>query len=162
MTKKPTGKSRRTEARKVFLHGVFTTALEGGIGYWSAASAYHWMKSDPRDEDGYSPADLDGFYATIQPAADDDTWGVFDTDDSREMRIDMAVIARGVGMFKDYAMGKIDGKGQPSTERKAVPLDHYWRQFLAADRTNGADGDYDSEVADIIVQFGLFGQHVYG
>ena len=44
---------------KQTLHGLFTTALEGGIGYWSVASAYHWRL--PNGED-----DLDGFYADVE------------------------------------------------------------------------------------------------
>lgn len=46
------------------LHGLFTTALEGGIGYWSAASSYHWSRGDDDD--------LLGFYADIEDMEDGD------------------------------------------------------------------------------------------
>ncbi|MDF3284998.1 hypothetical protein [Gordonia sp. N1V] len=32
----------RTDTRTEFLTNIFTTALEGGIGYWSQCSAYQW------------------------------------------------------------------------------------------------------------------------
>jgi hypothetical protein len=38
----------------------------------------------------------------------------------------------------------------------------YWKQFLLANRTNGEDGDYDADIADNILQAGIFGRIVYG
>lgn len=38
----------------------------------------------------------------------------------------------------------------------------YWKQFKLANRTNGVDGDYDSDIADNVLQAGLFGEIVYG
>ena len=66
------------------LHDIFVTALEGGIGYWSAASAYHWSNTD-------GSADLDGFYAVVHEV---DT----DTGDyaPEGQRIDAAVVRRGL------------------------------------------------------------------
>lgn len=37
-------------ARDQLLFDLFVTALEGGIGYWSECSEYHWMNED-RTED---------------------------------------------------------------------------------------------------------------
>ncbi|QFG04564.1 hypothetical protein SEA_JEEVES_89 [Mycobacterium phage Jeeves] len=145
----------RSEDRKQFLFDVFVTALEGGIGYWSAASKYHiWLDAEAGKED------IDGFFAVIE-IQDDDT----DPDEEpTEYRIDAAVIARGIGLFEKYALGKIDGLGNEIPEHAQNPVGegHYWRQFLLANRTNGEDGDYDADVADIIVQFGVFGEAVYG
>ncbi len=71
----------RTDKRSAFLWDVFVTALEGGIGYWSAASEYHiWRSSD-------GEPDTAGFFATIEDGEDD----------GKEYRIDAAVIARGLG-----------------------------------------------------------------
>ena len=42
------------------LHYLFTTALEGGIGYWSVCTKYHWRLL-PSGE-----YDLDGFFATVE------------------------------------------------------------------------------------------------
>jgi hypothetical protein len=135
--------SNLTADRKQFLADIFTTALEGGISYWSSCSTYHWSKGD-------GSSDLDGFYAAIT-----------DEEDGTDYRIDRQVIQRGVGLFVRYCNGEINSNGGPGDGQR-LPSDHYWRQFLAANRTNGDDGDYDADVADNIVQFGLFGKVVYG
>lgn len=56
---------------------IFTTALEGGIGYWSECSEYHWLNGD--DED------YRGFFAVIHDTEDE----------GKTYRIDRAVIAKG-------------------------------------------------------------------
>lgn len=148
--------------RKAFLHGIFTTALEGGIGYWSECSKYHWRK--PGEYANFNDScDLDGFYAVIHPN-DPDGWGFFpDGEDDQSLRVDLELVHRGVSLFRDYLCGNIDFRGQPIAleDRKPVHPNHYWRQFIEADISSGDDGDYDAEVADQIVQFGLFGQVVY-
>ena len=60
-------------------HGLFVTALEGGIGYWSECVGYHWSNADGSD-------DVGGFNALIIET---------DTDDDPEWVIDRAVIAKG-------------------------------------------------------------------
>lgn len=148
-----------SKEHKTFLHGVFTTALEGGIDYWSECSSYKWSLVPT------TTPDIDGFYAAIRPPAEEGCWGVFDDDESDRsaQRIDLEVIYRGVELFKDYCYGKVDGNGNPvpDDDRTPIPEDHYWRQFLVAELTRGDGGDYDAEVADLIVQFGLFGKVVY-
>lgn len=148
-----------SKEHKEFLHGVFTTALEGGIGYWSECSTYRWSLGSSDTDD------IDGFYAVIRPPSEEGCWGVFDDDESDRsvQRIDLEVIHRGVELFKDYCYGKIyhNGDPVPQDQREPLPEDHYWRQFLVAELTRGVDGDYDAEVADVIVQFGLFGKWVY-
>lgn len=156
---------KRSEARKAFLHGVFTTALEGGIGYWSVADQYVWCKPDSEDR---AQEDLDGFYATVHELDEDgegvsrDRLGYEFRYNINGLRIDIDTIARGVRLFTRYVYGRIDYQGNKVDDPKPVAADHYWRQFLKADQTNGDDGDYDSIVADNIVQFGLFGKVVYG
>jgi len=49
----------RPTDRDEFLHDVFVTALEGGIGYWSAALTYHWSTGDG------TTSDYQGFEARI-------------------------------------------------------------------------------------------------
>ncbi|ASR77188.1 hypothetical protein KIV66_gp81 [Mycobacterium phage MyraDee] len=144
----------RTADRQQFLFDVFVTALEGGIGYWSVASEYHIWKPGPGHVE-----DIEGFFAVVSDAEADDDEGDF-----HDLRIDANVIARGIGLFERYALGKIDSLGTEVAEHAIEPVgeNHYWRQFLLANRTNGDDGDYDADVADIIVQFGLFGEAVYG
>ena len=112
---------------------VFTTALEGGIGYWSCATEYHW--SLPGTDFAY---DFDGFYAVIEETeCDEDTPPVH--------RIDAACILRGLLHF-----------AQPGNGYTHV------RQVARALLLGDDEVDYDAEVADCIVQAGLFGEVIYG
>lgn len=122
-----------TEADGV-LNGVFTTALEGGIGYWSTCSRYLWSidRGDTEARD---------FIAVITE--------VGDGDGTDEHVIDRSAIIRGIRKAYAYYRGS---EGQP-----------YIRQALT-DLTFGKydDLDYDATVADVIVQFGVLGELVYG
>jgi hypothetical protein len=71
-----------TTARDQLLLDIFNTALEGGIGYWSQCSEYHWWKV----EGDYDGPDVKGFYATIHDE-DEDTF-----------RIDRTVVAKGLNL----------------------------------------------------------------
>jgi len=59
------------------LHGLFTTAMEGGIGYWSSTNLYHWMNGDEED--------LKFFAAEI-----------VEEDTERVIRIDLNIIELGL------------------------------------------------------------------
>lgn len=131
----------RTDERSQFLFDVFVTALEGGIGYWSVCEKYH----NHTGKGSYGEDAISDFYAVISDS---------EGDDFADERIDIDVIARGIGLFVKYVRGTDDGK--------PLAADHYWRQFLEANDSNGDEGDYDADVADAIVQFGLFGEVVYG
>jgi hypothetical protein len=72
--------------RKGFFHYLFTTALEGGIGYWSNCQEYHWSKPDESvamqirsgvewKNTKVRIEDLDNFYAIIESSEGD--WGVY-------------------------------------------------------------------------------------
>ncbi|MFZ2240433.1 MAG: hypothetical protein WAV90_13025 [Gordonia amarae] len=145
-----------TDSRKLFLHTLFTTAIESGIGYWATVREYHWMRPEFHGQRGYPRGceDLDGFFAVI----DDNESG------RRGMRADLATMERGVDLFIRYCRGEIDYHGKEVAPGARVELrpDHYWHRFLEAEATDGADGDYDANVADQILQFGLFGEAVYG
>ena len=130
--------------RQQFIADLTITALEGGIGYWSYATSY-------RHNDGAGPVT-----ATILPdgvGEDEESvrgeWEltepyVFIVD--RGVLIDSTVIERGIELLR------------------AIPAyrEGYWASFLEAEESNGEDGDFDAETADVIVQFGLFGELVYG
>jgi hypothetical protein len=150
-----------TRSRELFLHEIFTTAMEGGIQHWAGLHGYHWS----HDGNGEDP-DVKGFRAVLVPHSDEGNWGIWDDPkkDKAPLVVDIDVIRRGVVLFKQYAKGEIDSQGKPVPAEQRVELApaHYWRQFLASERTNGDDGDYDADVADWIVQFGLFGQGVFG
>lgn len=152
----------RTDARKKFLHCVFTTALEGGIGYWSVCDEYHWSK--PGLINGGSGGDLvddlDGFYATIE-SNDEDGWGItkkepvtilgttFDSwEYDNQLRIDIDVIERGSNMLVEKVLS-----GEFTND--------YLLQFVQAWISDGDNGDYDCSGADLVVQLGLFGEVVY-
>ena len=148
-----------TEEHKEFLHGLFTTALEGGIGYWSACSKYRWSE----DTEGLF-ADINNFIAVIEPT-EDNTWGIWeDNRDTQSLTINLDVMARGARLMNWYVQGIVDGQGRhaPLDKIKPWPADHYHWQYVEAYITNGQQGDYDAGTADMVVQFGLFGQVVYG
>jgi len=120
-----------------FLHDVFVTALEGGIGYWSDCHEYRWSLGAPSHE-----ADLVGFYATVVDA---------EGDDDTVHRIDRPAIVRGVERIltgQATCCGKPIGSHLVGTVARAV--------------VGGDAGDIDAEIADVIVQIGLFGEIVYG
>lgn len=79
----------RSAARKSFLCDVFTTALEGGIGYWALAHEYHWAAAAEGIEQ-----DLDGFYAIVT----DEEGGLLG---GAQTRTDADVIARGLRRIAD-------------------------------------------------------------
>lgn len=164
-----------TMGRKQFLHGVFTTAVEGGIGYWSVAESYHWSKPPNPDVDNehmYGNAsleeDLDGFYAVLESSEGE--WGlgvdhkVFISEvgeaqqitDTQSLRVDLKVIERGCNLLVDKVVEAAKSEdGSADFSRK------YLRQFVIAWLSDGDDGDYDADVADLVVQLGLFGEVVY-
>ena len=114
-------------SREQFLDDVVTTALEGGIGYWSVCSAYEW----------------DGVPARAQIQEFDESTG---EPFGPLMEVDRALIRRGI---KDIL------SGESNTGESLIGM------VAAANATNDA-GDVDADVADAIVQVGLFGNLVYG
>lgn len=153
MTAPPT---TRTREQATFLHDVFTTALEGGIGYWSQCSDYHIWKAG----DELTP-DIHGFYAVIHPTEVDEdfgtpAWGVFDGDaDTQALRIDINTVETGAVRLVDQVIAAVKNPDQIDFSRR------YLRQFVIAWLTDGQEGDYDASVADLVVQLGLFGTVVY-
>lgn len=123
--------------RKEFLHCIFTTALEGGIGYWSQAATYRWSMAGDSNVD-----DLDGFIAIIGEF--DESTGKYRHD--KPLTINRAVIQKGLARLADK-----DFKVRDDIRKTA----------LAGSAMNDA-GDIDAEIADVIVQAGLFGEIIYG
>lgn len=150
-----------TENRKQFLHNMFVTALEGGIGYWSCAEEYHWGT----DGGVKCVDDLDGFYAILSP--EEGEWGVEEAfvaetgesqaiTDTQSLRVDRTVIERGVNLLVDKVI-----EAAKSEDANADFSRKYLRQFVVQWLTDGEDGDSDADVGDLIVQLGLFGEVVY-
>ena len=73
----------------------------------------------------------------------------FEKDDAEAVRVDIDVIARGFARLPAWLL------------RQGFAKDHYFWQAIEANRSNGEDGDFDSSVADIIVQLGLLGEVRY-
>lgn len=124
-----------TTERERYLNMIFTTALEGGIGYWSACSLYKWHVGDGRTE-------AIDFIAVVQDVEDDE---------APEYVIDKHVIRRGMQRLYKHM---IDLGDDASRYHKQACADFA--------RGNWDDLDFDSDTADMCVQFGLFGELVYG
>ena len=120
-----------TTDRDRALNGVFTTALEGGIGYWSAAERYYWST------DGGTTEARD-FIAVVR-----DT----ESDDHVAHVIDRDVITLGISRLYGHMRDFPD-----SYHHRAVNALHFGKW---------EDADYDSDTADLVVQYGLFGEQVY-
>lgn len=88
---------------------------------------------------------------TLDDAAN--SWTVEDGEDDKEYVVTIDTIARGIRILTTG-----DNKGKAFT---MSGMD-YWKQFLLANRTNGEDGDYDSDIADNVLQAGIFGEVIYG
>lgn len=92
-------------------------------------------------------------------------------------------VARGLRMYREYLEGKREafpgewgyaaqhalqlGRIQAldqfdSAVHARADADSYGWQTVKFDRTNGADGDYDANTADSVLQFAVFGHLVYG
>jgi hypothetical protein len=116
---------------------LFTTALEGGIGYWSECSQYHW--SNESHDGRVVREDHKGFYAVITESEEDDG--------DHEHTINREVMARG---YRHATSAEWRNKLAWSSAKP--PL------VVGPD----TDWDYDASDADMIVQLGLFGTVVYG
>jgi hypothetical protein len=136
---------------------LFTTALEGGINYWSECAKYSWAW--PSVVDTYPDGRLvhenhKGFHAIIieteekeniiwpeQPITPEDLLvqpGVF--------RIDRSVIAKG------YRLATTEWRSKLNWSTAKPPL------VVGPD----TDWDFDAGDADMIVQLGLLGEVRYG
>jgi hypothetical protein len=120
-----------SERDQALLDG-FTTALEGGIGYWSVCSRYRWYVGPDADLDKQAK----DFIAVIIETEDDD---------EPTYVIDRTVIARGIRKAHEHGGWN----------------DYHARGIRNLQFGKYDEADYDSDTADIIVQFGLFGEQRY-
>lgn len=122
-----------TSNRDEYLLDIFTTALEGGIGYWSLCTKYHWSNDGEPDHEG--------FYAKIIENNDD-----ANPDGGDPHTIDRDTIAYGL------ELGATTWRDRLSWSTGPPP-------FIIGRDT---DWDFDAGDADMIVQLGLFEDVVYG
>ncbi|AVO21385.1 hypothetical protein SEA_CEPENS_78 [Mycobacterium phage Cepens] len=158
--------TRNEQKRRELVHALFTTAMEGGITYWADIDEYRWSVpgSEPQVED------VDGFVAKVLPSEGE--WGVFDDEDKASLTIDRAVVERGLERWIEWlTTGKRNSLGaacEPGSDKEwrrdpYSPSGRYWRQFLGDLQAQNWDAvDYDADIADAIVQLGLFDKVVYG
>lgn len=155
-----------SDERKKFFHYIFITALEGGIKDWAVREEYCYSKTCGPMGKGEVLDDLDNFHAIISSSEDD--WGVgcayvsevkswMPITEDQLLRIDLSVIERGWYLFMDKVL-----EAFKSEDPTADFSGNYFRQFIVQYLTNMEDGDSDSDGADLVVQLGLFGEHVYG
>jgi hypothetical protein len=132
----------RTPERQEFFADIITTALEGGVGYWSQASEYRW----------FSPT-LSGGTATPGPNGTANAYATLhetDTDDGElgpPLTVTVDDIARAFGILR---RGTPEGWNARDVAR-----------MLAAYAETDA-GEIDAGDADCIVQVATLGTVVYG
>lgn len=126
-----------TAAREEFLADIITTAVEGGIGYWSVCTQYQWVDRDLRLR-----------VVVGRPVQGEDTRATIEDmeDDNREYHITPSVIEIGIRRIV----------GQHTNVGLAL-----YKAARIADLTDDA-GEFDADDCDCIVQVGLFGEIRYG
>jgi hypothetical protein len=128
--------AKRTPARAQFLTDTLTTAIEGGINYWAGVLSYHWWSPDLEGGTAEHEEGVANAHATI---CDNEL-------DGEVLQVTLDTMAHGWTLFaQQYA---------------SVPGD--WAEAIKANRTNSEDGDFDAQVADMVLQLGLFGEVIYG
>ena len=127
----------KVSALDQLLLDLFTTALEGGINYWSECDSYHWSLSTDDLTLGTGLEDHHGFNAGIRELDDENT---------DVQRIDRSVMARG------YRLATTTFRDKVAWSTSIPPL------VVGPD----TDWDFDAWDADAIVQLGLFGEVKYG
>lgn len=128
-TSPETLEQRRT---REFNADVLTTALEGGIGYWSQASEIQ------RD------ADLRVLSVKLQPECD--------PDDFEPRTVTPADVDRGIGLI---LAGTVKVRGDILESVRADV-----RELIEGEEIPG--GNIDADGADVIVQAAMFGEIVFG
>lgn len=139
--------SNRSPEREQFYADIISTAVEGGIGYWSQVSHYQWVKNWGGDQgklmvvcgddDDYTDKGTMAVVHEYDP----------DTDDyaAEGMTLDTDKIA--------IAMGRITGESGLIGKYAANQITGALRDLDA--------GEIDSDLADVIVQVALLGEEVY-
>lgn len=140
----------KSPARIQFLTDVLTTAVEGGIGYWSRAEDYCWSVEDPAERgvtlhvsaEDIEPGDLT---LPFGHSTGTDSWSG-ETIPFYTVRVGLPDIARGVGIV---------------TRGEAGVASDYVGRIHGASIENDC-GDMDALDADIVVQAAIFGKVIYG
>lgn len=128
------GRVDLTDQSAEMLGDIITTAVEGGIGYWSACVVYKWTEGPEHT------------HAKIVPATEEfdlDEPVLFDAEHPAEINPEVVR----VGM--ERILNGEAGVNKTITAAVAASVAEQW------------GGHIDSEVADCIVQAGLFGTTIW-
>lgn len=121
--------------------------------------SYSWFQVDTLNDEVCT--------AVVWVDGDDDEEGGY----SRRVEVGPDDVARGLRMVGEYFNGERElYKGEWDYARKQDPnwfpskgsTDSYLYQLILFDRTNGEEGDYDANTADMVMQFAIFGEVRYG
>jgi len=134
-----------------FAHDIFVTACEGGINYWADVSDYHYISKH------HTHMTLRGWSATLTVDNEDgsNTFSVYP--------LQWEVI--GVGIFRLVKHFKDIQPESYSHPLIQSMVDEVGFELYKAEKFNSYErvgNRHDAEWADIIVQYGLFGELVYG
>lgn len=149
----------RSAEREQFLADVLTTAIEGGIGYWSQCTQYQWV-DDEQVRVVVGKRQGDTAHATIHVLKDDESGY---EDEGHDLTPD--VIAKGFGILRKLVADRTNFNGHPALstpDGRDAYLSVSHRTHLMGAYTECEAGDIDSDDADNIVQLALFGKIVYG
>jgi hypothetical protein len=150
---------KRSAERTEFLSDVLCAALEGGIGYWSQAvwiirvhetEGYPLTPSEVRHGD--APWRYDA--VTLFETADGDTTcsvaaklGIAPDDSCPGHRVTLDTVAHGIAVLTALGASHVHAS--------------YRVTIWEASAENDA-GEIDADLADMIVQAGVFGEVIYG
>jgi hypothetical protein len=128
-----------------FAHDVFVTACEGGINHWADVSNYFWLSKK------HSHMTWRGWSAKLTVDNEDNSFSVYP--------LNWWTIMTGTQrLMKEY-------KENPPEDHNVREIDKVAKALLLADLTDDYESigaTQDADWADIIVQYGLFGELVYG
>jgi len=158
--------TERTPERQQFLVDILTTACEGGINYWCFLDSYDiWenpkaptaelvLKKDPQlrlfdmiAAEHLLPDDREELFGDVywKNRANELGWEALPQEYCYTLNADVIEL----GLQRAWQQ-QLDQPGS------------YWGQLKIAWLTSGRDGDYDADLADQVVQLGLFDKGVYG
>lgn len=129
------------EVTDELLSDILTTAVEGGIGYWSAVTDCERVKGGERD--------LCWLSVTLVPYGEDE-WGVFEGEkDTAPITVTLADVARGIECVLIDPKCRTNGAIRAAIMADlGVPIED--------------TGNIDAEAADCIIQAACFGEIVFG
>ena len=129
----------------LFLDDVICTAVEGGIGYWSQVEKYKW---DNMAGPGFTFADI----IDIAEDYDEDEDGETTSEPPPRYKVDNETIHRALTLLGMANGGMLD----------TMYVSESFRSDIIQAMMEKDTGEIDANMADSLVQIGLFGRVKYG